>query len=88
MNPSTIGTGFPLPGVPTDLTSDMSDATIASLLWNVDGIHCDTAATPNSEFPLDLMSFPQFDPFSTWLNDPSPIDYSFMGSDVQASPPF
>jgi len=30
------------------------------------------------------MSYLQIDPFSAWLNDTSPIDYSFMGYDDQA----
>jgi hypothetical protein len=58
----------------------MSDAIIASLLRDIDEMHCDTAATTNPEFPLDLTSYPPLDPFSIWLNDPSPADYYFMGS--------
>jgi hypothetical protein len=88
MNPSTTDAGLPLP---TDLTSEMNDGIIASLLRNINEMCRDTAATTNSELPLDLTSYPQFDPFSTWLNDPSPVDYSFMESDIQALlplPPF
>ncbi|KAJ8591715.1 hypothetical protein M405DRAFT_860337 [Rhizopogon salebrosus TDB-379] len=88
MNLSTTDTGSLLP---TDLTSDTSDAVIASLLQDLEEMHCDTAATTNSEFPLDFTTSSQFDSFSTWLNNPSALDYSSMGSDVQALlplPPF
>ncbi|KAG2756292.1 hypothetical protein P692DRAFT_20868802 [Suillus brevipes Sb2] len=75
MNSSTTDIGLPLP---TDLTSEMSDA-LVSLLKNIDEMDNDTAAaTTNSEFPLDLSSYPQFDLFSTWLNDPSPVDYQSL----------
>ena len=76
-NPSTTDTGLPLP---TDLTGEMSDAVIASLLRSIDEMCRDTAATTDSEFPLDLMNYPQLDPFNIWLNDPSPADYYFTGS--------
>ncbi|KAG1812247.1 uncharacterized protein BJ212DRAFT_1483424 [Suillus subaureus] len=68
--PSTTDTGLPLP---TDLISKMNDA-LALLFENIDKMDNNTAATTDPEFPLDLMSYPQFDSFSTWLNDHSPID--------------
>jgi len=77
LNPSTTDTRSPLP---TDLTGEMSDAVIASLLRSIDEMCRDTAATTDSEFPLDLMNYPQLDPFNIWLNDPSPADYYFTGS--------
>ncbi|KIK33579.1 hypothetical protein CY34DRAFT_18284 [Suillus luteus UH-Slu-Lm8-n1] len=70
MNSSTTDTGLPLP---TDLTSEMNDA-LALLFQNIDKMDNNTAATTDPEFPLDLTSYPQFDLFSPWLNDPSPID--------------
>ncbi|KAG2034217.1 hypothetical protein BDR03DRAFT_1013556 [Suillus americanus] len=79
---SATDTGFQLP---TDLTSEMSDA-LVSLFWNIDEINHDTTATTNSELPLGLTNYPQIDPFSAWLNDTSHIDYSFMGPDDQALP--
>ncbi|KAG2359059.1 hypothetical protein BDR07DRAFT_1378934 [Suillus spraguei] len=67
VDPSATDTGLQLP---TDLTGEMSDA-LASLFQNIDDMHHDTAATTNSELPLDLTSYPQIDPFSAWLNDTS-----------------
>ncbi|KAG2353543.1 hypothetical protein BDR07DRAFT_1383059 [Suillus spraguei] len=60
VDPSATDTGLQLP---TDLTGEMSDA-LASLFRNIDDMHHDTAATTNSELPLDLTSYPQIDPFS------------------------
>jgi hypothetical protein len=98
MDPSTTDTGLlPTPSLlPTDpSTTDtgllLTDCdALMSLLRSIDEMNHDTAAT-TSEFPLDLMSYPQIDPFPvdpfpTWLNDPSPVDYSFMGPDDRALP--
>jgi hypothetical protein len=82
VDPSATDTGLQLP---TDLTGEMSDA-LMSLFQNIDDMHHDTAATTNSELPLDLTSYPQIDPFSAWLNDTSHVDYSFMGPNDQALP--
>lgn len=74
MNSFTTDTGLPLP---TDLTSEMNDA-LALLFQNIDKMDNNTAATTDPEFPLDFpldfTSYPQFDLFSTWLNDPSSVD--------------
>ncbi|KAG2356235.1 hypothetical protein BDR07DRAFT_1492213 [Suillus spraguei] len=64
----------------TDLTSEMSD-TLALLLQNIDDMHHDTAATTNSELPLDSTSYPQIDLFSAWLNDTSHVFSNVLEED-------